>query len=208
MANLIRVLLVDDHRSIHKTIEVLLRDVEGIELVGQGGNGRDAVQLCEELEPDLLLIDVVMPIMDGVEATKEISERFPHTKILASYQDHESVHSMLHNGAVGYLTKAELTSQLVSTIRATYQGNVVLSQEVADYLLNPTRLQKAERLSLTDRELEVLVQLASGQTMKEIAQELVISSSTVKFHIKNIQSKLGVESRSEALVVAAKNNLI
>jgi len=206
----IRTLLIDDHRHVHQVVETLLHSVADICLVGQGSNGNEAVRLCEQLKPDLILMDVVMPRLDGVQATKFISEKFPHVKILvlSSFQDHESVHAMLRNGAVGYLTKGELTNQLVSTIRTAHQGNVVLSPEIAQQLLKQPEVEKAQRFHLTDRELEVLVLMASGQTMKEIGHNLVISSATVKFHISNIQSKLGAQSRSEALIVAAKNNLV
>ena len=210
MNTAIRILLIDDHRHIHQIVEKLLENVNDIVIVGQGNNGREAIQLCEQLQPDLILMDVVMPVIDGVQATKYINEKFPDVKILvlSSFQDHESVHTMLHYGAVGYLTKGELATQLVSTIRTTYQGNFVFSPEIASQLLSQPNTEKAQRFHLTDRELEVLVLMATGQTMKEIGQSLVISTSTVKFHISNIQSKLGANSRSEALIIAAKNNLV
>ena len=118
MNTAIRILLIDDHRHIHQIVEKLLENVNDIVIVGQGNNGREAIQLCEQLQPDLILMDVVMPVIDGVQATKYINEKFPDVKILvlSSFQDHESVHTMLHYGAVGYLTKGELATQLVSTI--------------------------------------------------------------------------------------------
>ncbi len=210
MSHPIRTLLIDDHRFIHQTIELLLRNVPDIELIAQGGNGREAIQLCEEQRPDLLLMDVVMPFMDGVEATRIIRRQFPDIKILvlSSYQDHKSVKTMLQNGAIGYLIKGALTSELIPTIRTAYQGNIVLSQEVINQLLYTNQAQNNNDFSLTDRELEVLAELAHGDTMREIASTLKISTSTVKFHINNIQNKLGAQSRTQAIIVAAKNNLI
>jgi NarL family two-component system response regulator LiaR len=204
----IRVILIDDHRHMHQAVAVILAATEGIELVGQGSNGRDAINLCQQLQPDLVLMDVVMPVMDGVQATIAIREQFTAVKILvlSSFQDHESVHAMLQSGAVGYISKSALTYDLIDTIRTTYQGKVVLSPEAAAQLLHLPH--SAPRFHLTDRELEVLVLMAEGLTMNQIAARLVISPSTVKYHITNIQDKLGVQTRTEALIIAAKNNLI
>lgn len=206
----IRVVLIDDHRHVHQAVTILLETAVDIELVGQGSNGREAITLCQQLQPDLILMDVVMPIMDGVQATRAIREQFPAIKILvlSSFQDHESVHAMMVSGAVGYVTKNALTYELVNTIRTTYRGHVVLSPEAAAQLLHQPPPDTAPRFHLTDRELEVLVLMAEGLTMGEIAARLVVSQSTVKFHISNIQTKLGVNTRSEALIVAAKNNLV
>lgn len=206
----IRVLLVDDHRQVHQAVAAILRMVDDIELAGQGSNGQEAIDLCAELAPDLVLMDVVMPVMDGVTATAIIHEQFPDVKILvlSSFQDHESVYAMLRNGASGYVTKSALTSELIDTIRTAHQGQVVLSPEVAARLLQQESSSAVERFHLTDRELEVLVLMAAGHTMNQIGQKLVISPSTVKFHINNILAKLGVKTRSEALIIAAKNNLV
>jgi NarL family two-component system response regulator LiaR len=146
--------------------------------------------------------------MDGIEATKILRERHPNIKILvlSSFLDHESVYAMLRNGAVGYLIKSSLAEDLAETIRATYQGKMVFSSEVGAHLIAPP--QPTVNFHLTDRELEVLVLLAEGLTNQQSAQKLSISQSTLKFHMTNIYSKLGVQTRSEALVLAAKNNLI
>ena len=205
--NPIRVVLVDDHAQIHGLVQSILGAAPDINLVGQGANGQDAVALCEQYLPDMVLMDVIMPVMDGIKATGILHERFPEIKILvlSSFQDHESVYAMLRNGAVGYLTKSSITQDLVETIRATYQGKMVFSSEVGALLSSP---QPAVDFQLTDRELEVLVLLAEGLTNQQSAQKLSISQSTLKFHMTNIYQKLGVQTRSEALVLAAKNNLI
>ena len=206
--NPIRVVLVDDHLQMHRIIQAILSTIPDIKLVGQGANGQEALHLCEQYRPDIVLMDVVMPIMDGIEATKILRERFPAIKVLvlSSFQDHESVYAMLQNGAVGYLTKSELAQDLAETIRATFQGKMVFSSEVGVHLMTPP--QPAVDFHLTDRELEVLVLLAEGLTNQQSAAKLAISQSTLKYHMNNINRKLGVQTRSEALVLAAKNNLI
>ena len=206
--NPIRVVLVDDHLQMHKIVEATLGTTSDIKLVGQGANGEEGITLCGQHQPDIVLMDVVMPIMDGIEATKVLHERFPAIKILvlSSFHDHESVYAMLRNGAVGYLTKDTLAQDLAETIRATFQGKMVFSSEVGAQLVSSP--QPAVNFHLTDRELEVLVLLAEGLTNQQSAQKLSISQSTLKFHMNNIFQKLGVQTRSEALVLAAKNNLI
>jgi NarL family two-component system response regulator LiaR len=206
--NLIRVVLVDDHAQVHRIVQTILGATSDIKLVGQGANGQEGIALCEQYQPDIVLIDVVMPVMDGIEATKVLHERLPAIKILvlSSFQDHESVHAMLRNGAIGYLTKGSLAQDLADTIRATSQGRMVFSSEVGAQLVSPP--QPAVNFHLTDRELEVLVLLAEGLTNQQSAQKLSISQSTLKFHMTNIFQKLGVQTRSEALVLATKNNLI
>lgn len=206
--NPIRVVLVDDHLQTHRVVQEILNITADIMLVGQGANGQEGISLCAQYQPDIILMDVVMPVMDGIEATKVINERFPDIKILvlSSFQDHESVYAMLRNGAVGYLTKSTLAEDLIETIQATFQGKMVFSPDIVEQLVSPS--QPAVDFQLTDRELEVLVLLAEGMTNHQSAQRLSISVSTLKFHMNNIYEKLGVQTRSEALVLAAKNNLI
>jgi NarL family two-component system response regulator LiaR len=206
--NPIRVVLVDDHAQMHRIVHVILGATSDINLVGQAANGRDGIALCEQYQPDIVLMDVVMPVMDGIEATKYLHKSLPDIKVLvlSSFQDHESVYAMLRNGAVGYLTKGSLAEDLAETIRATYQGKMVFSGEIGAHLVSPPN--PIENFHLTDRELEVLVHMAEGMTNQQTAQKLSISTSTLKFHMTNIYEKLGVQTRSEALVLAAKNNLI
>jgi NarL family two-component system response regulator LiaR len=206
--NPIRVVLVDDHLDIHRVVQTILAKTPDIRLVGQGANGQEGVALCEQYQPDIVLMDVVMPVMDGIEAAALINERCAGTKILvlSSFQDHESVYTMLRNGALGYIVKSSLAGDLAETIRTTYQGKMVLSSEVGAHLLAPR--EPAVDFQLTDRELEVLVLMAEGLTNRQSALKLSISQSTLKYHMANIYRKLGVQTRSEALVLAAKNNLI
>ena len=204
----IRVVLVDDHHQMHQIVRATLGATTDIKLVAQGANGQEGIALCDQHQPDIVLMDVVMPVMDGIEATRILHERFPNLKVLvlSSFQDHESVYAMLHNGAVGYLVKSSLAQDLAETIRSTVHGKMVFSSEIGAQLMSPP--QPAVDFHLTDRELEVLVMLAEGLTNQQSAQKLSISQSTLKFHMMNIFQKLGVQTRSEALVLAAKNNLI
>jgi len=206
----IRVMLIDDHRMTHLAVSQILQSAPDIQLVGQGNNGQEALELCHALQPDIVLMDVVMPIMDGVAATRAICQQCPAIKVLAltSHVDHESVWAMLRSGASGYIAKGSLASDLITTLRATYQGQAVFSPEVAAHLLHPTTEPPTTRFGLTNRELEVLGLIAEGLNNGQIAHDLVISQSTVKFHLNNILDKFGVATRAEALVVAARENLI
>ncbi len=206
----IRVVLIDDHLQIHKIVTSLLTTVDDIQIVGQGVNGQEAFDLCVQFRPDVVLMDVLMPGMDGVEVTRQLHARQPAVKILAlsSLQDHESIYQMLQNGAVGYITKSSLTEDLVDTIRTIHQGKMVFSTQAMAGLLGSPGAGAPPAFHLTERELEVLALMAEGLTMPQIASKLVISSSTVKFHIENICQKMGVRTRSEALIIAAKHHLV
>jgi NarL family two-component system response regulator LiaR len=207
----IRVLVVDDHRHIHEVITRVLIGISDICIAGQAANGAEAIELCQEVKPDLVLMDVVMPVMDGLQATERIREQYPDLKILvlSSFQDHESVHQLLRGGAVGYITKDALTNDLVNVIRTTMQGKAVFSPNVIEKLISPDATPAAtEKFNLTDRELEILVAMADGLTLQQIALKFSIALTTVKYHSANIFRKLGAQNRSEALVVALKNNLI
>jgi NarL family two-component system response regulator LiaR len=207
----IRVLVVDDHRHIHDVITRVLMGIPDICIVGQAANGAEAIRLCEQVSPDLILMDVVMPEMDGMQATERIRQKYPDSKILvlSSFQDHESVHQLLRSGAVGYITKDSLANDLVNVIRTTMQGKAVFSANVIDKLISPEAPHAAiEKFNLTDRELEILVAMADGLTLQQMALKFSIALTTVKYHSANIFRKLGAQNRSEALVVALKNNLI
>src|SRR5215217_8969055 len=156
----IRVLVVDDHRHIHDVITRVLMGIPDICIVGQAANGAEAIKLCEEVGPDLILMDVVMPLMDGMQATERIREKHPDLKllVLSSFQDHESVHQLLRGGAVGYITKDALTNDLVNVIRTTMQGKAVFSPNIIEKLISPEEaLPPTDKFNLTDRELEILV---------------------------------------------------
>lgn len=204
----IGIILIDDNRRVHQAITEMLSFFDDIELLAHGSNGREAVNLCDQYQPDLVLMDVVMPIMDGVEATRQIRKKNPHIKILAlsSFQDHDTVRAMLESGAIGYVLKDSSVDDLENTIRTAVEGQSILSPEIMQALLG--KPQPTAETNLSSREQEVLKLFASGMTNNEIASILTISVSTVKFHITNILNKLGVDTRAEAIVIAAKSNLI
>ena len=204
----ITIILIDDHRRVHQAISEMISFFDDIEVLAHGTNGREAIELCDLFHPDLVLMDVVMPILDGVEATKHIMAKHPDIKILAlsSFKDHHTVRTMLESGAIGYVLKDSSVDDLENTIRAAYEGQSILSPEIMQALLESPQSDQESKLS--SRELEVLKLLGKGMTNNQIGNILTISVSTVKFHITNIIEKLGVTTRAEALVFAAKNNLI
>jgi NarL family two-component system response regulator LiaR len=207
----IRILVVDDHKQIHDIISRILDAVSDIMIVGHASNGKEAVELADELHPNLILMDVVMPVMDGIQAAKLIFNKHPEIKILvlSSFHDHESVYQLLREGAIGYVTKESLANSLVGTIKTVMEGQAVISKNILKEIITPqSSPADVYKFKLTDRELEVLVLMADGLTMQQMAGKLSISLSTVKYHSINIFQKLGAQNRSEALVIALKNNLI
>jgi two-component system, NarL family, response regulator LiaR len=208
--NRIRVILVDDHSTIHVEIGALLGTLDDIEVVAHGRTGAEAISLCDEHEPDIVLMDNVMPVMNGIDATREIMTRHPDMKIIAmsGFDDRESVQAMLKAGAAGYVLKTAFPEDLANIIRAVYDGNSVLSREIMQTILQPAEMVPQGSYGLTRREIEVLRYMAAGKTNAEIAVKLTVSHATIKFHISNILRKLGVESRSSAVVLATKQNLV
>ena len=207
---MISVILADDHIHIHKIVSALLNQTSDIKLIGRAINGEEALKLCKTLHPTVVLMDVLMPGINGVEATKTLKRNFPDVKILAltSLQDHEIVFEMLRNGASGYITKTTLMDDLAETIRAICNGKMVFSPDALNQLVFDPKGQAETNPGLTNREMDVLLAMAEGLNMPEIASKLRISSSTVKFHIENICEKMGVRTRSQALIIAAKLKLI
>ncbi len=206
----VRIVLVDDHFRVHRAIGALVDFLNDLELVGQGSNGEEAIQLCKEYNPDVVLMDVIMPGMDGIEATKHICQQFPHIKVVAlsSFQDVESVRAMIKAGAVGYLLKNSSIDDLANTIRTVHAGNTVLSPEVTQVLLQLDEADPRQDYGLTPREMEVLAEMINGLNNNQIADVLEISLSTVKFHVSSILTKLDVVSRIEAVALAVEKKLV
>ncbi|MBZ0283822.1 MAG: response regulator transcription factor [Anaerolineae bacterium] len=207
--NPIRLMIVDDHRVVHQALAEMISFVDDFELVAQGSNGQEAITLCVEFQPDIILMDVVMPVMDGIEATAQILSENPRIKILAlsSFQDDVSVNSMLKSGAAGYILKNTSVDELENVIRTVAKGNSVIDSNLMQKVLQPN-LSLQTNTGLSPRELEIIKLISRGMSYNQVANSLTISLSTVKFHIGNILAKLGVETRNEAIVVAAKNNII
>jgi two-component system, NarL family, response regulator LiaR len=206
----IHVMLVDDHNVVRSGLAAFLRAYEDLELVGEAKNGREALELCRRSKPDVILMDLMMPEMDGIAATRAILAECPEIKIIAmtSFEDEELVQGVLAAGAISYLLKNVTSDELSKAIRDAVSGRSTLSPEAATALIHATRPAKQPSPDLTDREMEVLNLVVQGQSNQQIAEALVISIATVKAHLSNILSKLQVSSRAEAMAYAIKHRLV
>jgi two-component system, NarL family, response regulator LiaR len=208
----IRVLLADDHEMVRIGVSAFLASQPDMEVVGEADSGKRAVELALELRPDIILMDLVMPEMDGIEATKQIIAQWPEAKIIVvtSFLDDEKVYPALEAGATSYMLKTSKANEIANAIRATFYGQSVLEPEVTNKVMTKMK-QKKELLpheELTNREMEVLLLMAQGKTNQEIADELFIAVKTVKVHVSNILSKLGVQDRTQAVIYAFKHSLV
>ena len=209
LKNPIRVLIADDHAVVRSGLRMFLLAFDDLELAGEAGSGSDAVRMAAQLQPDVVLMDLIMPGMDGIHATREIKSRFPRMQVVAltSFADPSLMQDAVQAGAISFLLKDVSASELANTIRSAYIGRPVLSPEVIQKLLQSTARPAELQVELTNREKEVLIQMLSGKGNAQIAANLVISLSTVKFHVSSILSKLGVKSRAEAVSRALQYHL-
>jgi two-component system, NarL family, response regulator LiaR len=206
----IRVVIVDDHELVRSGLAVFFETREDLELVGEAENGRHAIEVCERLRPDVVLMDVVMPEMDGIEATRAIRQRFPNIQVVAltSFENDETVPSMLKAGAIGYLLKNVSIEGLAAAIKKAAVGESALAPEAAQTLIHSMTRRPTAQYDLTDREHDVLKLLVRGLNNREIGENLVISTSTVKNHVSNILAKLNVTNRSEAVALAVRERIV
>ncbi len=206
----IRVVIVDDHAVVRSGLSAFLVAFDDLELVGEADSGEEAVRLCARVRPDVVLMDLVMPGMDGVGATKAIRETCPETQVIAltSFGDKDRVQAVLKAGAIAYLLKNVSAQELVAAVRHAAIGQPTLAAEAARALIQATTGPKAPGFDLTERERAVLTLMVKGMGNSQIADHLVISPSTTKFHVSNILSKLGVSTRTEAVAVALQNHLV
>jgi len=213
----IRVLLVDDHTVVLKGLAFFLSTQEDLELVGEANNGKEALVKVQEVRPDIVLMDLYMPEMDGIEATACIKKEYPNVKVLVltSFSDQAHVLPALKAGASGYILKDVEPDQLVEAIRSAYKGNIQLHPDIASALLSQTLPQEEKQESsnihvdvLTARENEVLQLLAKGMSNKEIASVLVITEKTVKAHVSSILGKLNLSDRTQAALYAVKSGIV
>lgn len=212
MDDSIKVLLVDDHEMVRIGLAAVLGTEDGIEVVGEASNGMDGIRLAQEYRPDVVLMDLVMEGMDGIETTRKLLQLYPECKVivLTSYLDDEKMYPVIEAGAFSYLLKTSRATEIASAIRAAARGQSILESQVASKIMNRFRQPKPTRApheDLTEREMDVLKLIAGGKSNQEVADSLFIGVKTVKFHVTNILAKLGVEDRTQAAIYAHKHGL-
>lgn len=211
--NTIRILIADDHVVVRQGLAAMLTSRNGMELVGEATNGREAVQLERELAPDVVIMDLQMPQMDGIEATMAIKKQNPKARILVltSFSEEDRASAIMDAGAAGYLLKDSGADELLQAIRSIHSGHLVMSPEVMRAISTTSQQPRDEKLpsvDLTPRELEVLQGIVDGLTNQGIAVKLGISSTTVRSHVSAILSKLGVTNRTQAALIAQERQLL
>lgn len=204
------VLIVDDHAVVRSGLGAFLMIFDDLESVGEASSGAEAIHLCEKYKPDVILMDLVMPGMDGAATTKSIREQWPNTQVIAltSFKEENLVQSALQAGAIGYLLKNVSADELADAIRAAHAGRPTLAPEAAEALIQAAMHKPTIGEDLTKREHEILALMTEGMSNPEIAEKLFVSRSTVKFHVSNVLSKMNADSRTEAVAIALQNNLI
>jgi len=208
--NTIRVMIVDDHDMVRRGLAAFLRVKPDLQLVGEARDGLEALTVCENVQPDVILMDLVMPRLTGAEATRSIRERWPHVQIVAltSFEEKDLVRDALRAGAISYLLKNVTVEELASAIRAANSGQSTLAPEAVRALIRLPDPEQHMDYDLTPRELQVLALLVQGLSNPDIAKQLTVSRSTAKAHVSNILSKLEVSNRAEAIALAIRNNLV
>nr|WP_281380402.1 response regulator transcription factor [Anoxybacillus mongoliensis] len=203
-------MLVDDHEMVRLGVSAYLSAQPDMEVVGEAESGEKGVELALQLRPDIILMDLVMEPMDGIEATKQIISAWPEAKIMivTSFLDDDKVYPAIEAGAVSYMLKTSKASEIANAIRATFHGQSVFEPEVMGKMMNSVRKQSLPHEQLTSREMEVLLLMAQGKTNQDIADELFISLKTVKVHVSNILAKLDVQDRTQAVIYAFKHGLV
>jgi DNA-binding NarL/FixJ family response regulator len=210
----IKVLIADDHHVVRRGLVFFLKTQKDIEVIGEARNGQEAVEMTKTLQPDLVLMDLDMPIMDGIEATRQIKSVLPNMKvmILTSFSDQDHVIPAIEAGASGYQLKDIEPDELVRSIKKMLSGENQLHPKATTHLLshltNKSRESKSPTEELTKRELEVLIEISKGKSNKEIASSLFITEKTVKTHVSNVLAKLNLQDRTQAALFAVKHGLI
>lgn len=209
---MIKVVFVDDHEMVRIGVSSYLSAQADIEVIGEADDGKKGVELCLDLRPDVILMDLVMKEMDGIEATKQIIESWPEAKIIivTSFLDDEKVYPALEAGATSYLLKTSKASEIANAVRSTYQGQSILEPEVTGKMMMKMRQKDVTNPhdQLTTREMEILMLMTEGKSNQEIADELFIALKTAKTHVSNILSKLEVQDRTQAVIYAFKHSLV
>jgi NarL family two-component system response regulator LiaR len=203
-------MIVDDHRMVRRGLATILKVFDDLKLVGEAESGEAAIQLCDEVIPDVILMDMSLPGMDGATATRKIRKKFSQIQVivLTSFKDGKLIKQALEAGAIGYLLKDVTADDLVRAIRSAHAGRATLSPEAAQSLVETAHLPPTPGQDLTEREREVLALMIEGLNNVQIAGRLTVSPSTIKSHVSNILAKLGVASRTEAVTLALRNQII
>jgi two-component system, NarL family, response regulator LiaR len=203
-------MIVDDHEMVRKGLVTFLYAFDDLQLVGEAESGTAAIQLCGEIRPDVVLMDMAMPDMNGVDVTRTLRQKFPQVQVIAltSYKEGNLIKEALEAGAIAYLLKDVSADELVQAIRAAHAGRATLSPEAAQALVESTNQPPTPGHNLTRREREVLALMVDGLENAQIAKRLAVSPSTIKSHVSNLLLKLGVASRTEAVTLALRNHIV
>jgi len=206
----IRILLADDHSITRNGLKIILSLYDDMVLVGEASNGMDAIKICKKTNPDIILMDLDMPILDGVSATGIIRKECPGVKVIAltSFTDKKLVKNAIKAGVSSYIVKNISPDELIKAIRSTFLGKIILSPQAIEAIVEEMKDPSVKKFNLTTQELNVFEFLVKGCSNKEIAQKLFISNHTVKFHVTGILSKLGAGTRTEAAYMATQQNLL
>ncbi|GIN06170.1 DNA-binding response regulator [Shouchella clausii] len=206
---MIQVLIVDDHETVRMGVSAFLSTQEDLHVAGEAANGEEGVKLALQLKPDVILMDLVMDGMDGIEATKQIKANWPKAKIVVvtSFVDSDKLRPVLEAGATSYVLKTSSAMQIAEAIRKTYNGESVLDAKVQGQMISAFTANVPLHQALTKRELEILKLMSEGKTNQQISEELYITIKTVKTHVSHILAKLEVEDRTQAVIYALKEKL-
>jgi two-component system, NarL family, response regulator LiaR len=210
MSEIIRLLIADDHTMVRNGLVMFLNSYPDVELVGQVANGQEAVNVGQSLQPDVILMDLLMPEMDGIAATRILRQSNPDIRVIAltSFKEDELIYAAVKAGIVGYLLKDCTADELVSAIRDAHAGKTMITSDVMEAVLRVAENPAARQYHLSEREREVLRLVVRGFSNRQIAHDLTLGESTIKFHVSNILSKLGVATRAEAVALAIQHKLI